>query len=73
MKGMRQKTEGIVHVYPVKDIIKHETNMGAAGCYCEPTVKEVSVDSRQDNRIVRRVIVHQKLKGKEMLEAGRIQ
>lgn len=69
MKGMREKTEGIVHVYPKRDSIKHETNMGAGGCFCEPTIKELVVDHRQNNRIVRRVIVHQKLKGKEVSHA----
>ena len=64
-RGMKQKVEGLIHVYPVKDIFRHETNMGAAGCYCEPTIQEVSVDHRQDNRVIRRVVIHQRLKGKE--------
>mgnify|MGYP001569977776 CR=1 FL=1 len=65
MKGMREKTEGNVHVYPLKDTIKHETNFGAAGCYCEPTIKEIV--THDGGRIVRRVVLHQKLKGKPLL------
>jgi hypothetical protein len=72
MSGMKKKSEGNVHVYPVKDSIRHETNMGAGGCYCEPIIKEIVYDPRQNNLIIARVILHQKLKGKEVSNAQQI-
>jgi hypothetical protein len=58
----RSKTEGVLHEYPKGEARLHDMSHGAAGCWCEPEVKELVIEDNK--RIVTRVIVHQSIRRK---------
>lgn len=58
-KSYRHKVEGIIHHYPPKDSVKHDTTHGAGGCICEPMVYEIRMDD--DGRVVTRVMIHNRV------------
>lgn len=64
-KGYKTVVEGVIHTIPpaTTDSEPHITTQGAAGCWCEPEIREVRKDG---NRVVTRVIFHNQIKTKKV-------
>jgi hypothetical protein len=57
----------VLHVYPLGDVVEHDTSTGEPDCACGPQVRP----EPQDDGSIGWQIVHHSLDGRELHEGGR--